>query len=229
MKKVLYILMTFASPVLTHAQNIFPSSGSAGIGTTAPHASSILEMKSTTKGLLIPRMTKAQRDAIVSPASGLMIYQTNSAPGFYYYDGSGWQPVSKKGWSLTGNSGTNPSTNFLGTTDQQPLLFKVNNYKSGLIDYNIAFANTAFGYQTLNSNTAFYNTAIGYQALMSNNSGYSNTSIGYQSLLTNTIGYSNVANGTYTPYSNLDGHSNVATGYAALYHNISGFNNIASG
>ena len=96
MKKVLYILMTFASPLLTHAQNIFPSSGSAGIGTTAPHASSILEMKSTTKGLLIPRMTKAQRDAIVSPASGLMIYQTNSAPGFYYYDGSGWQPVSKR-------------------------------------------------------------------------------------------------------------------------------------
>src|SRR6478736_4067921 len=79
------------------AQNIFPSTGSAGIGTTTPNASSLMEMASTTKGLLIPRMTVAQRNAIASPATGLMIYQTNNTPGFYYYDGSAWQPVSAKG------------------------------------------------------------------------------------------------------------------------------------
>jgi trimeric autotransporter adhesin len=61
--------------------NTFPSSGAAGIGTTTPDASSLLEIKSTSKGLLIPRMTLTQRNAIAAPATGLMIYQTNS-PGF---------------------------------------------------------------------------------------------------------------------------------------------------
>jgi hypothetical protein len=79
------------------AQNIFPSNGSAGIGTTTPGTSSLMEMVSTTKGLLIPRMTQAQRNAIVSPATGLMIYQTTNTPGFYYYNGTAWTPISAKG------------------------------------------------------------------------------------------------------------------------------------
>jgi len=54
--------------------NKFPSSGAAGIGTTSPEASSLLEVKSTRKGVLIPRMSKTQRGAITSPAKGLLIY-----------------------------------------------------------------------------------------------------------------------------------------------------------
>jgi hypothetical protein len=50
------------------AQNIFPSTGAAGIGTTSPNPSSLLDVVSTSKGTLIPRMTKTQRDAIASPA-----------------------------------------------------------------------------------------------------------------------------------------------------------------
>jgi len=176
-------------------------------------------------------MTQVQRNAIASPATGLLIFQTNNTPGFYYYNGTAWKAITQKssGWSLTGNSGADPSTNFLGTTDAQPLVFRVNNFKSGIIDYSTLSANTGFGYQTLNSNTANYNSAFGYQALMNNNSGYSNTATGYQSLLSNTIGYSNIANGAYSLYSNTYGNSNVASGYAALYHNISGSGNIASG
>src|SRR6187455_2857319 len=85
-----------------HAQNIFPSTGSAGIGTTTPNASSLFEIRSTTQGMLIPRMTVLQRNAIVSPATGLLIYQTNSAPGFYYYTGTAWKAITPKaGWFLT--------------------------------------------------------------------------------------------------------------------------------
>src|SRR6266487_6902690 len=81
-----------------HAQtNTFPSTGAAGIGTLTPDASSLLEIKSTSKGLLISRMTKTQRDAIVTPATGLLIYQTNSTPGFYYYSGTAWTAISSKG------------------------------------------------------------------------------------------------------------------------------------
>jgi uncharacterized coiled-coil protein SlyX len=60
---------------------------------TDPALSSMLDVKSTTKGLLLPRMTFAQRNAIASPAQGLIIYQTDSISGFYFYN-SGWKPVA---------------------------------------------------------------------------------------------------------------------------------------
>lgn len=71
-----------------HAQN------NVGINTTTPHASAALDVTGTDKGVLIPRMTQTQRNAIASPATGLMIYQTDNNPGFYYYGGSGWTRLS---------------------------------------------------------------------------------------------------------------------------------------
>lgn len=61
-----------------------------GIGTTSPDASSALEIASTNSGILVPRMTVVQRLAIVSPAEGLLVYQTNDVEGFYYYEGNKW-------------------------------------------------------------------------------------------------------------------------------------------
>ncbi len=77
------------------AQNTFPATGNVGIGTGAPAASALLEVKSTTKGVLIPRMTQAQRDLITvsSAVNGLLIYQINNMPGFYYYS-NGWVPIA---------------------------------------------------------------------------------------------------------------------------------------
>ncbi len=63
----LLIIITFSAK----AQNTFPSSGSAGIGTATPNASALLDMESTAKGLLIPQMTLVQRNAIATPATGL--------------------------------------------------------------------------------------------------------------------------------------------------------------
>jgi len=61
-----------------------------GINTDAsnPDGSAMLDVKSTEKGMLPPRMTKTQRDAIGSPAIGLIIYQTDNTPGYYYYSGT---------------------------------------------------------------------------------------------------------------------------------------------
>jgi hypothetical protein len=56
---------------------------------TAPHSSAMLEVKSTNKGFLPPRVTQANRPA--SPATGLIIFQTDGAPGLYFYDGATWQ------------------------------------------------------------------------------------------------------------------------------------------
>ncbi len=55
-----------------------------------PHNSAALEIKSTTKGLLIPRLSKEQREAISNPAQGLIVYQTEGITGFYYFDGDSW-------------------------------------------------------------------------------------------------------------------------------------------
>jgi hypothetical protein len=57
-------------------------------------SSAMLDIKSGNKGLLIPRLTQSERDLISHPATGLMIYQTNGTPGFYYYNGSSWIAVS---------------------------------------------------------------------------------------------------------------------------------------
>src|SRR5262245_28597460 len=128
---VFLIAVSFAANAQT---NKFPTTGAVGIGTLSPDASALLEVKSTTRGVLFPRMTQAQRNAISLPARGLLIYQTTNAPGFYYYNGTVWTPLaSKAGWSLTGNAGTDSSKNFLGTTDEHSLVFKVNNLPAGLI------------------------------------------------------------------------------------------------
>ena len=83
--KKLFLLIVVAIAFNAKSQtNTFPSSGSAGIGTLAPNASSLLDVTSTSKGVLMPRMTKAQRDLIATPATGLMIFQTNQTPGFYW-------------------------------------------------------------------------------------------------------------------------------------------------
>ena len=65
-----------------------------GINTTTPDPSSMLDIQSTAKGLLIPRMTLTDRNNIPSPAQGLMVYQTDNTPGFYYYNGSTWSAIA---------------------------------------------------------------------------------------------------------------------------------------
>jgi len=108
------------------------NSGNVGIGTTAPDTDALLEMSSTAKGLLIPRMTTAQRNAITTPPTGLLTFGTTDS-SFYYYDGSSWVPFlgnssgASGGWALTGNAGTTVGTNFLGTTDAKDFSLYTNN------------------------------------------------------------------------------------------------------
>lgn len=174
MKKTIIILSSFVLTQALHTQNV-------GINTdgSAPHASAMLDVKSTTSGLLIPRMTQAQKLAITSPATGLLIYQTDGTQGFWYFDGPMWVHLAAgtAGWQLLGNAGTVDGTNFLGTTDNVPLNFRVNNQKAGRIDHLLS--NIFLGYQAGNSNTTGnLNTATGNAALYSNTTGSRNTASG---------------------------------------------------
>ncbi|RYE13011.1 MAG: hypothetical protein EOP51_30505 [Sphingobacteriales bacterium] len=64
-----------------------------GIGIAVPHNSAQLDITSTSKGLLMPRMTLAQRDAIAGPAAGLLIFQTDVNAGFFYYNDGSWRKL----------------------------------------------------------------------------------------------------------------------------------------
>lgn len=98
-------------------------SQAVGIGTNTPHTSAQLDVTSTTKGVLFPRMTLAQRNAIVSPTAGLMIYQTDNTPGFYFFDGTLWLGVNSGGtnlWSLNGTSIYNTNGQSVGIGTNSP-------------------------------------------------------------------------------------------------------------
>lgn len=73
--------------------NTFYSSGQVGIGTTSPNAKAIIEIASTTQGVLFPRMTKVERDAITSPPIGLILFVTDDNEGLYIYKTSGWVQI----------------------------------------------------------------------------------------------------------------------------------------
>ena len=81
-----------------------------------PDNSAALDVKSTSKGLLIPRMTEIQRIAITSPATGLMVYQLDGIPGFYYYDGASWTIIGSEGgfWNANGDHIFNTNTGRVG-------------------------------------------------------------------------------------------------------------------
>lgn len=82
-KTVVICFLLFALQKRTAAQSV-------GIGTNTPHPSALLELNENSKGLLIPRMTQAQRNAIANPAEALMVYQTDETKGFWYYSNGSW-------------------------------------------------------------------------------------------------------------------------------------------
>lgn len=80
---------------------------SIGIGTTTPDNSAVLELKSNTKGFLVPRMTSTERTAINNPVEGLLVYQINLDTGFYFYSGAIWKKLTTN----TGSQSNTPNRN----------------------------------------------------------------------------------------------------------------------
>ena len=142
MKKFIFGLLCTLQILLSvsKAQNIAINTDGS-----VPDASSMLDITSTTKGFLTPRMTTTQQNAITLPANGLLIYNTTDNT-FKVNTGTSGAPVwttlstTSSSWLLTGNSGTNTSTNFLGTTDNVNLNFRTNNLQRMVIDTSGRFA-----------------------------------------------------------------------------------------
>ncbi|HAO08227.1 MULTISPECIES: hypothetical protein [Chryseobacterium] len=161
-------------------------------------------------------------------------------------------------WSLTGNSGTNPSNNFIGTTDNTSLVFKTNNLEklrinpdgrfvflnlssTGQIwDKNLFFGggvnnatsilNTVFGIGAFTQNTTGGgNTAIGSNAMSILSNGNSNTAVGSGAMNNSQSGSDNVAIGTNALESFISSSGNTAIGSHALAYGSTGTNNTAIG
>lgn len=113
-----------------------------GVNPSLLNNNAALEIESLNKGLLLPRLAlnaTTSTSPLNSFVAGMFIYNISSVndvtPGIYYSDGSKWikiNPVTSQStpaavWSLSGNSGTAPGNNFLGTTDNASLVFKTNN------------------------------------------------------------------------------------------------------
>jgi len=132
-------------------------------------------------------------------------------------------------WALSGNAGTVDGTDFIGTTDNIPLTFRVNNQRAGRIESVGTTANSFFGYQAGNVNTGNFNAAFGYLAMATNTSGQGIAALGYRALASNTTGSSNTATGFSALAANTTGYANTALGSEALRFVVTGYDNTAIG
>jgi len=271
LKLTLLFIAAFTMASSSHAQNV-------GINTTgaAPNSSALLDMNTGNvftspngKGLLIPNVALASAGDAVTinlPATSLLVYVPVGSgltpAGYYFNSGTPALPVwtifsTGNSWLLTGNAGTTPGTNFMGTTDDNDVIFKRNNTQAGLLNFaknntswgvgalnpaTIGGNNTALGNNALEFNTyATQNTAIGTGALQTQsyangNATFAsdNVAVGFRALQQNNptsafSGYENTAVGDFSMFTNSTGSYNAALGYYALELNTTGGQNTAEG
>ncbi|MBK7096565.1 MAG: hypothetical protein IPH57_16450 [Saprospiraceae bacterium] len=251
-------MFIFVIVTVTYFTFFASSQGNVGINNdnSAPDASAMLDVKSTTKGILIPRMTTTERIAVVSPATGLLVYDVTTG-SFWYYTSSAWINLSKPPIMLA-DADNDTKIQVEKVTDEDIIRFDLagsermtliqnatgqprleigtgTNLAVGsnallVTDPTLTIGNTAIGNMALSANTAGnYNTGIGYQSLSSNTTGGSNTAMGYGALTHNNAGNHNTANGQYALFSNTTGYSNTANGMNSLYSNTTGNDNTANG
>lgn len=248
MKKYLLFLIFYA--IYSNAQ--------VGIGTTTPNGA--LDVTSVNDGLLIPRVALTATNAIApltAPTTSELVYNTatagitpnNVTPGYYYWSGTAWVRLATGNsvdWSILGNTGTVPATNFIGTTDNVELRFRTNNTErlsignSGNIGVNIApsayrldvssgAGDAIYGHSTNVGGVIGYETNFSFGIPVQNLNGSglyaNNPAAGYTSIFAQSTGaatvaaniaYSNVWMAAYNYVDNSSAAFNPSASYNQL-------------
>jgi hypothetical protein len=226
----------FTIAALLIGGSTYAQTDNVGIGTSQPDNSAILDLSSSNKGFLLPRMSETQRLEIKSPAQGLQVFQTDAKSGLYIFDGSAWSVATSANstaaaldpWLEGGNDITTNTGAFIGTKSNHGILFKMNNYRAGYLhNSGLVF----FGAGAGNSNTATINIGLGAFSLYQNTTGTGNIGIGHGAMNNTTTGSSgnyNVALG-FSALQNNRGDENVAIGKGSLQSNTTGRYNVGLG
>ncbi len=209
----------------------------ACINCDSPTPSSVLDIQSTDKGLLIPRMTSSQRVNISAPADGLMVYDHETGTFWYHDAGVGWTEIasSTRTTDITDADGdTKIQTE--AASDEDMIRFDLCGMERWVMKHatleprnsgqSIFIGQGAGANDDLTNN---HNVAIGFYSMTNNYTGYQNTSVGVESMYNNDLGSKNVVSGFQSMYNNTAGNDNVAMGFRAMYHNNIGSSNTAIG
>jgi len=238
-RKFITILTAFLLFMTTGIEQV--NAQGLGLNNPTPDPSAILDLTATNRGLLIPRMTTTQIGLIGTPATGLLVFDTDIGE-FYFYNGTGWVPITDDGdWTNSGNYWTNLTDSFgIGTAtpgaklDVAGHIWQTGTGNSvflgegaGANDDLTTNANVFVGYLAGNSaTTGTSNTYIGTRAGESNTSFY-NTMVGYQAGQ-NSTGIRNLFFG-YLAGSSNTGANNTYLGYGAGSASGSGGSNVFIG
>ena len=250
MKKTIFTLAVIIGlSTMSYAQVAVTNDGSM------PDNSAMLDVKSTEKGILVPRMTAAQRDAIASPANGLLVFDLDNN-NFCFFDSinNKWHEIK----SAANNSSITDDDNDTYITTEQvadqdtirvfikgvekwrfsgSTLEALNNGHSVFIGED-AGVNTTLdinrnvfigSYTGHNNTTGDGNVAVGQGVMAKNIDGDFNVAIGLNSLYENTSGQRNTALGTSAMVFNTTGIRNIAIGCQSMLQNTTGNRNISIG
>ncbi len=202
-------------------------SAQVGINTdnTDPNASAMLDVKSTDKGMLIPRMDSTQREAIATPATGLLVYQTDGTDGFYFFNGSSW--VSLSDASHVGDKITDANNDTKiqveESADEDIIRFDIGGTESFVLSQNAA------GYSMFENNAFKNATLFGAGAGVNQSTATTNTFFGSNAGFSTTTGAANTFIGALTGEDNVDGKENVFIGRDVGKRNVSGSQNVYLG
>jgi len=245
MKKIIITISLIGSTGFINAQ--------IGINTSNPTSSLDIVAKNATgtttnvDGLIAPRVDRQRAQVMSGIPTGTLIYINDPATGnatgqavnitsvgYYYFEAGAWQKlttpasVNALAWNISGNTGTSSATNYLGTADNQDLIFKRNNVQAGLL----TTTNTSFGVSSIPpAVTGSGNTALGNNSLSTVTSGVRNVGIGLNTGRGITTGGNNIAIGGNALSSTTAAaiQRNIAIGDNALIVNNGGNSNIAIG
>ncbi len=203
-----------------------------------PDSSAMLDVQSTTKGMLVPRMSSAQREMIDNPAEGLLVYDSDTET-FWFRQGGQWAEL------VSGKSGLRDADGDTRvvveeTPDDDVIRFYTGDRNVGYLSWsdsletNLGFdagtnasssAGTHVGYRAGYLDNGINNTILGASAGEDTLSGYNNTFIGTYSGSNTKSGYNNSFTGAHSGALNIEGYNNAFVGAFSGNFNISGFRN----